>query len=59
MLPPGSGLGIYTHSTPKVIRLLRQGCTNRPFYHIVVALVSINNLVMKSGAFITLFSYSP
>jgi len=31
MLPPGSGLGIYRQNTPKVIRLLRQGCTNRPF----------------------------
>ncbi|KAL1513048.1 hypothetical protein ABEB36_002528 [Hypothenemus hampei] len=37
MLPPGSGLGVYTVQCPKVIRLLRKGCTNRPFYHIVVA----------------------
>ncbi|CAG9763927.1 unnamed protein product [Ceutorhynchus assimilis] len=37
MLPPASGTGIYTSVSPKVIRLLRQGCTNRPFFHVVVA----------------------
>ncbi|KAF7284483.1 mitochondrial ribosomal protein S16 [Rhynchophorus ferrugineus] len=37
MLPSASGTGIFTSNSPKVIRLLRKGCTNRPFYHIVVA----------------------
>ncbi|XP_060528181.1 small ribosomal subunit protein bS16m [Cylas formicarius] len=36
MLNPASGTGVFSLHTPKVIRLLRQGCTNRPFYHIVV-----------------------
>ncbi|CAH1999786.1 unnamed protein product [Acanthoscelides obtectus] len=34
MLPPASGTGIFVNSSEKVIRLLRQGCTNRPFFHI-------------------------
>jgi len=37
MLPSASGTGIFTYNSPKVIRLLRKGCSNRPFYHIVVA----------------------
>ncbi|XP_050299601.1 probable 28S ribosomal protein S16, mitochondrial [Anthonomus grandis grandis] len=37
MYPPASGTGVYSYCSPKVIRLLRKGCTNRPFYHIVVA----------------------
>ncbi|XP_043289772.1 probable 28S ribosomal protein S16, mitochondrial [Venturia canescens] len=31
-----SGNGIYAEWAPKTIRLVRYGCTNRPFYHIVV-----------------------
>ncbi|KAF5300908.1 hypothetical protein FQR65_LT09071 [Abscondita terminalis] len=37
MLTPSSGIGKFAANSAKVIRLLRQGCTNRPFYHIVVA----------------------
>jgi len=36
MYPPASGTGVFTR-VPKSIRLLHKGCTNRPFYHIVVA----------------------
>lgn len=31
-----SGTGIYHRKAAKSIRLLKFGCTNRPFYHIVV-----------------------
>nr|CAI5869246.1 unnamed protein product [Callosobruchus analis] len=34
MLPPASGTGAFVRTSEKVIRLLRQGCTNRPFFHI-------------------------
>lgn len=37
MLNPASGIGIYASGSKLAIRLLRQGCTNRPFYHVVVA----------------------
>ncbi|KAL4713671.1 hypothetical protein ACJJTC_004202 [Scirpophaga incertulas] len=36
MLPPASGTGQYFEKAAKSIRLIRQGCTNRPFYHISV-----------------------
>ncbi|XP_018563368.1 probable 28S ribosomal protein S16, mitochondrial [Anoplophora glabripennis] len=36
MLPPASGTGISFFRSAKVIRFCKQGCTNRPFYHIVV-----------------------
>ncbi|XP_026316198.1 probable 28S ribosomal protein S16, mitochondrial [Hyposmocoma kahamanoa] len=35
-LPPASGTGRYFTKAAKSIRLIRQGCTNRPFYHISV-----------------------
>lgn len=41
MLSPASGIGTYTAGAKLAIRLLRQGCTNRPFFHIVVAEVRI------------------
>ncbi|CAH1364409.1 hypothetical protein MTP99_000789 [Tenebrio molitor] len=37
MLAPSSGIGKFAVRSPKVIRFVRQGCTNRPFFHIVVA----------------------
>lgn len=37
MLNPASGVGVYQKGKKICIRLLRQGCTNRPFYHVVVA----------------------
>ncbi|KAK4884315.1 hypothetical protein RN001_000586 [Aquatica leii] len=37
MLHPSSGIGNFAANSAKVIRLLRKGCANRPFYHIVVA----------------------
>ncbi|EFA06934.1 small ribosomal subunit protein bS16m [Tribolium castaneum] len=37
MLPPSSGIGQFAATSAKVIRFVRAGCTNRPFYHIVVA----------------------
>ncbi|XP_044745863.1 probable 28S ribosomal protein S16, mitochondrial [Coccinella septempunctata] len=36
MLIPASGTGQYIANTAKVIRFARKGCTNRPFFHIVV-----------------------
>ncbi|CAK1589770.1 unnamed protein product [Parnassius mnemosyne] len=35
-LPPASGTGRYFVKAAKSIRLIRQGCTNRPFFHISV-----------------------
>lgn len=37
---PASGGGAYMRYTPKIIRFARHGCTNRPFFHIVVMEVS-------------------
>lgn len=39
-LPPASGTGKYFERAAKSIRLVRQGCTNRPFFHISVTHVS-------------------
>lgn len=36
MLIPASGIGKFALRSCKVIRFVRLGCTNRPFYHIVV-----------------------
>lgn len=36
MLTPASGIGKFAYHSCKVIRFIRQGCTNRPFFHIVV-----------------------
>ncbi|GLV43564.1 mitochondrial ribosomal protein S16 [Carabus blaptoides fortunei] len=36
MLTPASGIGKFALRSCKVIRFVRQGCTNRPFYHIVI-----------------------
>lgn len=52
-LPPASGTGRYFARAAKSIRLIRQGCTNRPFYHISVTQVSIiycivNNIYMNN-----------
>ncbi|XP_053962424.1 probable 28S ribosomal protein S16, mitochondrial [Anastrepha obliqua] len=35
-IPPASGIGRYYKHSAKIIRFVRLGCTNRPFYHIVV-----------------------
>ncbi|CAB3226089.1 unnamed protein product [Arctia plantaginis] len=35
-LPPASGTGRYFARAAKSIRLIRHGCTNRPFFHISV-----------------------
>ncbi|XP_031355528.1 probable 28S ribosomal protein S16, mitochondrial [Photinus pyralis] len=37
MLHPSSGIGQFAANSRKIIRFLRSGCTNRPFYHIVVS----------------------
>uniref|UniRef100_A0A1L8EIS7 Small ribosomal subunit protein bS16m n=1 Tax=Haematobia irritans TaxID=7368 RepID=A0A1L8EIS7_HAEIR len=36
-LSPASGIGRFYKKSAKIIRFVRQGCTNRPFYHIVVS----------------------
>lgn len=46
-LPPASGTGRYFAKAAKSIRLIRQGCTNRPFYHISVTHVSITSLLIN------------
>ncbi|XP_069671730.1 small ribosomal subunit protein bS16m [Periplaneta americana] len=33
---PASGGSSYFRYTPKIIRFARHGCTNRPFFHVVV-----------------------
>jgi hypothetical protein len=47
---PASGGGVYMRFTPKIIRFQRHGCTNRPFFHIVVMEVS-NNMHMGDRNF--------
>ncbi|KAF2904045.1 hypothetical protein ILUMI_02142 [Ignelater luminosus] len=37
MLYPSSGTGQFAANSAKIIRFVRKGCTNRPFFHIVVA----------------------
>lgn len=39
-LSPASGTGRYWAKSAKIIRFARQGCTNRPFFQIVVMEVS-------------------
>lgn len=43
VLFPATGSGQFSATSIKVIRLVRYGCANRPFFHIVVAEVSIFN----------------
>lgn len=47
-LMPSSGGGDDYERARKSIRLARFGCANRPFYHIVVVLVSMNTLNMRT-----------
>jgi len=35
-LSPASGIGRFYKHSAKIIRFVRLGCANRPFYHIVV-----------------------
>ncbi|TDG51466.1 hypothetical protein AWZ03_001926 [Drosophila navojoa] len=35
-LSPASGIGRFYKHSAKIIRFARHGCTNRPFFHIVV-----------------------
>lgn len=46
-LMPASGGGDDYEKAKKSIRLARFGCANRPFYHIVVVLVSIYTFDFK------------
>lgn len=50
-LMPSSGGGDDFEKAKKSIRLARYGCANRPFYHIVVVLVSITILYSKYFAY--------
>jgi hypothetical protein len=43
---PASGGGAYMRFTPKIIRFQLHGCTNRPFFHIVV--MEVSNLFRNS-----------
>ncbi|KAL0279078.1 UNVERIFIED_CONTAM: hypothetical protein PYX00_000709 [Menopon gallinae] len=36
VFPSSSGCGVYQKDTLKIIRFIRQGCANRPFFHISV-----------------------
>jgi len=49
-LMPSSGGGDDFEKAKKSIRLARYGCANRPFYHIVVVLVSI--IILNSKYFV-------
>jgi len=44
---PSSGGADDYEKAKKAIRLTRFGCANRPFYHIVVVLVSINTFLHR------------
>lgn len=46
-LMPSSGGADDYEKAKKSIRLTRFGCANRPFYHIVVVLVSINTFLHR------------
>lgn len=41
MLHKASGIGTYYKDSAKTIRLVNRGCTNRPFFHIIVQEVCI------------------
>lgn len=40
-IQPAGGGGVHFPLAEKSIRLARHGCANRPFYHIVVLMVSV------------------
>ena len=44
---PGKGTGSFIAGLPLRIRLSRKGCANRPFYHLVLQEVSINQMFKK------------
>lgn len=46
MMHKAAGCGTFYKNTPKTIRLVNRGCTNRPFYHIVIAEV-MNCFLLK------------
>lgn len=51
MMHKAGGTGTFFKHTSKTIRLVNRGCTNRPFYHIVVAevrLTAIRNNKLNS-----------
>ncbi|XP_041972543.1 probable 28S ribosomal protein S16, mitochondrial [Aricia agestis] len=56
VLPPASGTGLYYARAAKSIRLIRQGCTNRPFFHISV---THRRRVNKQPVIEQLGSYDP
>lgn len=43
-LSPASGTGKFYKLSAKIIRFARHGCTNRPFFHIVVTEVNKRNI---------------
>lgn len=45
-LAPASGTGQFYPKSAKTIRLFKQGCTNRPFYQIVVMEVTIDLIML-------------
>lgn len=52
MLTPSSGIGVFAANSEKVIRFVRYGCANRPFYHIVVAEVGKGIIVDENAVFL-------
>lgn len=54
-LPPASGTGRYFARAAKSIRLIRQGCANRPFFHISVTHVSIPKVLDRPAEDYRLF----
>lgn len=40
-LTPSSGIAAYAAGSRLIIRFVRHGCTNRPFFHLVVSEVCI------------------
>ncbi|XP_017768776.1 PREDICTED: probable 28S ribosomal protein S16, mitochondrial, partial [Nicrophorus vespilloides] len=54
MLSPASGTGQFYAKSAKIIRFVRYGCTNRPFFHIVVTEVKRGQhmpVIEQLGAF--------
>lgn len=58
-LAPASGIGTYASHTRKIIRFVRHGCTNREFFHIVVAEVNhpIDSLRFAPSASSNIFGF--
>jgi hypothetical protein len=44
-LAPASGTGKYYERSAKSLRLVKRGCTNRPFYQVIATEVCLKNKI--------------